>query len=464
MNEALQSSDHRLVRKVTHDCGALAVDCSDVAGYVESVAKRIDSHLETLDALEKVTAALINDQYAVAGATREARELSQDARIKLEKGSAIIEESIRVFGGLTDLVMNLGERMTSFAAAMHQVRSVSQAIEEIAAKTNMLALNATIEAARAGDSGRGFAVVAAEVKKLAQDTRGATNEIGRTLDSLTQEATAVNAEIGQGVERGKAARDRLSTISTTVRDVGNLVGRVDAQNNHIAAGTDAISSAVQQMTDGLSLFSSDARHNAAQLVRVHDRLGHLETLANGMFDMLSHTNVETEDTSFVAAAQRGMEQVGALVDAALASGRLTMAQVFDTDYRHIPGTNPKQYDNGFNAFADANIRPILDAVEASSNRIVASSIGDVNGYLPTHITKRCLPPRGDPVWDGENCRNRRIFMDEATARALRSDADFMVSTYRQDLGEGGYRAVKSVFVPIHFGGRRWGNFEIAYID
>ena len=55
-------------------------------------------------------------------------------------------------------------------------------------------------------------------------------------------------------------------------------------------------------------------------------------------------------------------------------------------------------------------------------------------------------------------------MDDATARALKSDADFMVSTYRQDMGEGGYRAVKSVFVPIHFGGKRWGNFEVAYTD
>ena len=87
------------------------------------------------------------------------------------KGRAAIEDTIAIFSGLTDLVVQLGERMTGFAEAMSRVQNVSSSIERIAYRTNMLALNATIEAARAGEAGRSFAVVAAEVKKLAQETR-----------------------------------------------------------------------------------------------------------------------------------------------------------------------------------------------------------------------------------------------------------------------------------------------------
>lgn len=464
MEEALHASDQTLIRNVARDCGGLAVDCSDVAGYVDSVAKRIDSHLETLGALERVTAALINDQHGVAVSTREARELSETARAQLEAGRAVIDDTIGIFGSLTDLVVSLGERMSGFAVAMDQVRSVTVGIEQIAGKTNMLALNATIEAARAGDAGRGFAVVAAEVKKLAHDTHAATVEIGRTLNSLTSEASAITNEIGEGVVRSKTAKTQFANITRTVKEAAELVGRVDERNSGIANSTDAISSAVQQMTDGLTLFSNDARENGKQLLRVHERLGVLENRANGMYDQLAHTKIETDDTAIIEIACANMAKVRDIVDAALESGNLTMAQVFDTDYREIAGTNPKQFANGFNVFADAHIRPVIDAVAKRSNRIVASSIGDMNGYLPTHLSERSLPPRGDPVWDAENCRNRRILWDEATARALKSDAEFMVSTYRQDLGEGGYRAVKSVFVPIHFGGRRWGNFEIAYTD
>src|SRR3546814_17867030 len=88
----------------------------------------------------------------------------------------------------SDLVARLGTHVTNFAAVMEQVQQVSQSIEAIAKTTNMLALNAAIEAERAGDAGRTFAVVAAEVKKLAQNPRGAPDELRRSIGSLDRKS------------------------------------------------------------------------------------------------------------------------------------------------------------------------------------------------------------------------------------------------------------------------------------
>lgn len=167
------------IRLVARDCGTLSMECSDVCGYVQGVASRLQDNLKILDQLEDVTTTLLTDQAQVAGATDEARRLSEAARAKLSTGREAIDSTIADFKGITDLVVQLGNRLASFADAMHQVEAVSTSIEAIARKTNMLALNATIEAARAGDAGRSFAVVASEVKKVAHDTRTATRRLQR---------------------------------------------------------------------------------------------------------------------------------------------------------------------------------------------------------------------------------------------------------------------------------------------
>ena len=111
-----------------------------------------------------------------------------------------------------------------------------------------------------------------------------------------------------------------------------------------------------------------------------------------------------------------------------------------------------------------HVRPVLDRLMSEEARLIACAITDINGYLPTHITARSQPQSDDPEWNAEHCRNRRNFLDDITRRAIASDKEAMLATYGMELGQGRYLAVKNVFVPLYFGGRRWGNFELAYRD
>src|SRR5213592_124627 len=246
-----------------------------VAGYVNGVGQRISEHLKMLDQLEEVTTRLLSDQARVSDSTDEARLLSEQAKAKLDAGREAIEGTIEGFKGLTDLIVQLGERMAGFASAMSQVQTVSSTIEAIARKTNMLALNATIEAARAGDAGRSFAVVAAEVKKLAHDTRSATSQIASTIGELTREASAVTTEIKSGVERSRAAQQGFTQINDTVKEVSEIVGMVDRQTEGIAHSISMIQTSVDRVKAGLTAFAGDARDNGGQLIKAQKRLTHL---------------------------------------------------------------------------------------------------------------------------------------------------------------------------------------------
>ena len=461
--QGIEEVTENAIRAVARDCGSLSMECSDVAGYVQGVAGRINDHLKMLDQLEEVTTRLLADQARVSDSTDEARLLSEQAKAKLEAGRGAIEDTIAGFKGLTELVVDLGERMAGFATAMAQVQTVSSTIETIARKTNMLALNATIEAARAGDAGRSFAVVAAEVKKLAHDTRSATSQIASTIGELTREASAVTTEIKTGVERSRAAQSGFGQISDTVREVSEIVSMVDRQTEGIAHSTSLIQTSVDRVKAGLTDFAGDARENGSELLSAEKRLAHLELLSNTMLDTLANSGAEIDDTPFISMAQEVTRQIQAAVEGAIDSGECTLEDVFDRDYQEIKGSNPIQYDTQFCVHADKYVRPILDQTKGSDPRIIGSAIGDMNGYLPTHLTVRSQPQGKDPVWNDEHCRNKRILIDDTTRNALLSEKPATLATYRMELGDK-FIPVKNVFVPLWIKGRRWGNFELAYRD
>jgi methyl-accepting chemotaxis protein len=214
---------------------------------------------------------------------------------------------------------------------------------------------------------------------------------------------------------------------------------------------------------GLTDFAGDARANGSELLTAQKRLAHLEMLSNTMLDTLANSGAEIDDTPFILRAQETCRQIKAAVERAIDEGEVTLEDVFDRDYQVVEGSNPIQYEVRFNATADRHIQPILDRTKGSDNRIIGSAIGDMNGYLPTHLSERSHPQGSDPVWNDEHCRNKRILIDDTTRMALASEKPATLATYRMELGDK-FIPVKNVFVPLWIKGRRWGNFELAYRD
>jgi methyl-accepting chemotaxis protein len=461
----IEVADPQLVDKAAREMGGLAIGCTDAAGHVEAVTESIKRQIAVLGELQNVMASLETDQRQVTDATDEARTLSESARSRLAEGGDIIARSIAEFSDVTTLVRNMGLQLTGLAAAMQQVRRTTDTIDRIARTTNMLALNAAIEAEKAGDAGRTFAVVAAEVKKLALDTRSATVEIGLTIESLGREGEGFMRDLTEGIARAAEAEKGFARVNDTVSEVIALVDQVDAQAEDIARATSMIHERVCRVGDELDGFSEDARANDLRLGVAHSRMGALEVRANEMLDLIVHSGFALDDRRFVDLALEGGVEVRTGIEAALASGETFISDVFDTVYRPVEGSNPQQWDNRFNAAADRLIQPILDRVSQSDPRIIGAAVTDINGYLPTHLSSKSHRQRPeDPAWNALNCRNKCNFIDDATNRAIASTADFMLTTYRQDLGVNGYRPVKNCFVPLIINGRRWGNFEIAYVD
>jgi len=447
---------------IPESCGAVTVGCSDVAGVVNAVIRSSEALRAEHEALRETVSALEADHTRVAEASDEARLLSERATDRLEEGTRLIQSSLGQINSLLELVDALGQHVTSFSAAMEQVRRSAKDIEDIAETTNILALNATIEAMRAGEAGRTFAVVASEVKSLASDTRRATDEIATTIDALGEEAGVVIGRIEAGSRASGDAKTSVARIENTITSVGELVEEVDRQNDVIARSTGTIGGHVSAVQDVLMSFDKAAHDNEAQLKGAHRRMEELELTASEMFDRIVHAGLSPDDSAMVERAQDIARRIVERTEEALGDGRLSERALFDTDYAKIEGTNPKLFRTGLSDWADEHWRPVLDDVKSADSRVLAAACTDMNGFLPTHLSEFSRKPIGDLTHDTQYCRNGRIILDPIDKRAKESTAPYMMAAYRQEGDGEQYVVVRNVYVPLAIAGRQWGHLELAY--
>jgi methyl-accepting chemotaxis protein len=142
-----------------------------------------------------------------------------------------------------------GESVNATVAAMKQIAKKISIIDDIAAQTNLLALNAAIEAARAGEHGKGFAVVAAEVRKLAERSQVAAQEIGEVATS--------------SVELAEKAGKLLEQMVPAIRKTADLVQEISAASSEQSSGVGQINSAVGQLNQTTQQNASSSEELAS---------------------------------------------------------------------------------------------------------------------------------------------------------------------------------------------------------
>ena len=236
-----------------------ADSASAMAAAVEQLTVSINQISESAHDTERYSSAATT--LAASGETRVAEAANEMALIAQQTSSAA--------GAIRSLESRAAE-----------ISTIANVIKEIAAQTNLLALNAAIEAARAGEQGRGFAVVADEVRKLAERTSSATEEITSMIGAIQADtATAVDTmdkalpQVERGLDLARQAehslreiRDGAGTTLERIRDVALVTQEQSAASTSIAQQVESIAQMVEE-TSASTRHTADSAHELDVIAR-----------------------------------------------------------------------------------------------------------------------------------------------------------------------------------------------------
>jgi methyl-accepting chemotaxis protein len=215
----------------------------------------------------------------------EAAEASRESAQSAESGGQVMAGAAKTMDDVAAASEAIHTLMGQLDARSQDISKVVTVIREISENTNLLALNAAIEAARAGEQGRGFAVVAGEVRRLAEHTRQATEEIASMVESIQQQTgstiTAVEASrtnIEQGRKRTEEAHEMLSQIilrasRTEKLAEGTAATAGDQSNASLQISEDAakvaeLAAASLEAAAQASIAGKNIQSSAAQLTQI----------------------------------------------------------------------------------------------------------------------------------------------------------------------------------------------------
>lgn len=284
------------VRNVIKEVQVVSHEVTSASNELASVAEELQSTFQSqTEQITDISHNMINLSSlsdSVSGSLSQSSERLQNTTNLTQAGAVSLISIKNEMKVISENTSKLAQTISTLSESSEDIGRILTVINDIVDQTNLLALNAAIEAARAGEAGRGFAVVADEVRKLAERTSTATNEISTIIQSFQQESDSAAKNMNT---TSKSIDDGSNKVDKTLDDFRHVVDGISEANSDIVNITHMVeeqNNSIQDVTNNTGSISAGIAQSNVAISEVTKTIDHLQIKTTNLEQILNQFKVD----------------------------------------------------------------------------------------------------------------------------------------------------------------------------
>lgn len=280
------------ILKILDASNQLSSASEELSATVLQIAKRVDDQATKTDqvatAMTEMSQTVLDiakNSSNIASSATDALNIAEEGREVVNRTSIEVKEIANNVSETSNVIQSLGEQSK-------QIGDIVNVIKEIADQTNLLALNAAIEAARAGEQGKGFAVVADEVRKLAEKTTKATEQISERIKTIQDETVVAVSAMQESLQKVETGVSLSQEAENALLKIANSVNSLQSMVQQIASATEEMSMVSEQISGDIEVVANVSKETTSATGQISQASQDLAKLSMDLKTIVSQFKLE----------------------------------------------------------------------------------------------------------------------------------------------------------------------------